>query len=467
MTDFTAVILAAGEGTRMKSKLPKVMHPICGVSMLGHVIDAAKAAGAKEVVVVVGVGADDIKKAFSREGVYFVLQAEQKGTGHALLQARESVSASERIAVLCGDMPLVRAESIAGMVKAHTQTGASATVMTACVENPTGYGRIIKEGDKVLYIKEEKDATAEEKAIDEINAAFYCFDTKKVFDALEKIGKGNVQGEYYLTDVAGILNSEGHDVRAFKIEDPGELQGVNSHRQLFAARETMQRRITENLMDLGVTFINPGNTTVDKGVKIGSDTVIYPGVMLLGETVIGEGCTIFGPSLIRNSVIDDDAEIRMSQIDESHIGEGVKVGPFVNIRPGTDIGPKAKIGDFVEIKNTKIGEGTKVPHLSYVGDAVLGKGINIGAGVIFVNYDGYGKYKTVIEDDVFIGCNSNLIAPLHIDKKSYVAAGSTITKDVPEGSLGIARARQENKQGWVEKRNRILKGGTEGNGQQA
>jgi bifunctional UDP-N-acetylglucosamine pyrophosphorylase/glucosamine-1-phosphate N-acetyltransferase len=464
MTEFTAVILAAGEGTRMKSELPKVLHPLCGVPMLSHVIASARAAGARQVAIVVGAGAEEIRDAFRGQEVDFVLQAEQKGTGHALMQAEEAVRGSERIVVLYGDMPLVRPESIAGMVDTHCKTKAAATVMTAEVSNPTGYGRIIRKGHEVLAIREEKDASPAEKSIAEINSGFYCFDTQRVFEALTQVGNDNRQGEYYLTDVVEILNRQGHHVAAFELQDPEELHGVNNRRQLAKARELMQRRIIDDLMDRGVTFINPGNTVIDIDVDIGQDTVIYPGAVLQGDTVIGSRCTIIGPSLIRNSRIGDDVLINMSQVDESHIREGVKIGPFVNIRPGCQIGPQVKIGDFVEIKNTQIGEGTKVPHLSYVGDAVLGKGINIGAGVIFVNYDGREKHRTIIEDDAFIGCNSNLVAPLHIDKKSYIAAGSTITKDVPEGALGIARARQENKIGWIEKRSKIIKGGTQGNG---
>lgn len=453
MSNFTAVILAAGEGTRMKSDTPKVMHKICGVSMLEHVIRASRDAGASKIVVVVGKHKDIIIDAFrDYKDTEFVIQEEQKGTGHALMQARKAVGENSLITVLYGDMPVVTPESISAMVEFHKNKDAAATVMTAKVADPTGYGRIIGEGDKVLLIREEKDATPEEKAIKEINSGFYCFESSVAFDALEKIDNNNKQGEYYLTDIVEVLNGENKDVIAFRLQDPDELSGVNDRCQLAHVQQLIQKKIIKKHMENGVTFLNPDNTLVDIDVEIGKDTIIYPGVILEGKTKIGQGCTIIGASRIIESNIGDDVEIVSSQIQYSSISDNVKIGPFSHIRPDCNIGPNVKIGDFVELKKTKVGDGTKIPHLSYVGDSTVGSKINIGAGVIVVNYDGYEKHPTVIEDGAFIGCNSNLIAPAHIGADSFVAAGSTITQEVPEGSLAIARGRQVNKKDWVKKR---------------
>jgi len=464
MDNFTAVILAAGEGKRMKSNTPKVLHKICGKPMLTYVIEAAKGAGAQKVIVIVGEGAELIREAYSGEDIKFVLQKEPKGTGHALMQAEDAVKDSSQIVVLAGDMPLITSESIQGMVRFHLEQKAFATVMTAKVPDPTGYGRIIREGNRVIDIREHKDASPEERAINEINAAFYCFDTASVYSALAKVNNNNSQGEYYLTDVIKILNQEGKEVLAFELKDHVELNGINDRRQLAQVQKIVQQKIIEGLMEEGVTFINPDTCVVESGVQIGRDTLIYPGVILEGNTRIGKGCTIIGPCRIKDTVVGDACEIVMSQITECEIGEGVKIGPYSNLRPGCKLAKKVKVGDFVELKNAKVDEGTKIPHLSYVGDAVLGKNINIGAGTIFVNYDGYHKHQTVVEDNAFIGCNSNLVAPVTIKAGSFIAAGSTITKEVPEDALAIARARQENKLGWAKTRREKFKGGKNGDG---
>lgn len=460
MKHFTAVILAAGEGTRMKSYTPKVLHKICGLSMLGHVIKATRTAGAEKIVVVVGKNAEKIKEAFKDDDIEFVMQYEQKGTGHAVKQAEKAVKGSSQFVLLYGDMPMITAGSIKEMVRYHNEQRAATTVMTADVSDPTGYGRIIREGEQVIAIREHKDATPEEKKVNEINAGFYCFDTSLVFSALEKVENKNQQGEYYLTDVVEILNGQNKKVVAYKIKDEDELHGVNDRRQLAHAQRLMQKRIIEHWMEEGVTFINPDTCMVDCTVTIGRDTVIYPGVMLEGTTQIGENCTIIGQSRIRNSKIGNNCEIIMSQIDQCILHDKVKIGPYSNLRPGCELSTNVKVGDFVEIKNTKVGEGTKIPHLSYLGDGVLGSHINIGAGVIFVNYDGYKKHQTIVEDNAFIGCNSNLIAPVTIKSGSFVAAGSTITKEVPEDALAVARCKQENKLGWVSKRRNMREGGT-------
>ncbi|HHV17275.1 MAG TPA: bifunctional UDP-N-acetylglucosamine diphosphorylase/glucosamine-1-phosphate N-acetyltransferase GlmU [Thermoanaerobacterales bacterium] len=464
MENFTAVILAAGEGTRMKSNTPKVLHKVCGLPVLTYIIEATRRAGAEKIVVVVGKDAEKIKQFYEKDDIEFVVQKERKGTGHALMQAESAARGSTHLVVLYGDMPLVTAESIQGMAELHREQKAAATVMTAKVSDPTGYGRIIREGNKVLDIREHKDATPEERTINEINAGFYCFDTSLVFSALLKVENNNRQGEYYLTDVIKILNREKKRVVAFELEDPEELHGINDRRQLAQVQNLMQKKIIEDWMEKGVTFINPDTCMVDYRVEIGRDTIIYPGVMLEGSTKIGQGCNIIGPCRIKDTVIGDFSEIIMSQIDECVLDERVKVGPYSNLRPGCKIASRVKVGDFVELKNTQVGEGTKIPHLSYVGDGVLGKDINIGAGVIFVNYDGYKKHQTVVEDNAFVGCNSNLVAPVTVKAGSYIAAGSTITKAVPEDSLAIARARQENKVGWAAKRRNKIEGGTKGDG---
>lgn len=463
MTKFTAVILAAGEGTRMKSNTPKVLHKVCGRPMLGHVINAAKDAGAFKIIAVVGKGAEEVKQYFQDSDVEFVLQEKQLGTGHALMQARQSADADSLLVVLCGDMPLITGEQIASMVKYHADHKADATVMTAELEDPTGYGRIIRDGEKVLAIREEKDASAEEKRILEINSGCYCFDAKLAFEALAEVKNNNSQQEYYLTDVVEILNKKGKSVMAYVNPDPIQISGINDRKQLAFAQEAMQKRVIEEHMKQGVTFINPNTVMVDCDVTIGRGTVVYPGTILEGKTSIGEGCTIIG-GRIKDCRIGNHVEIVMSQIQESEIEDGVKIGPYCNLRPGCRLSVDVKVGDFVELKNTKVGQGSKIPHLSYVGDATIGKKVNIGAGTIFVNYDGYKKHPTVVEDNAFIGCNSNLIAPVTIKEGSFVAAGSTITKDVPENALGIARAKQENKLGWVSKRKKKFEGGKNDNG---
>ncbi len=465
MTDFTAVILAAGEGTRMKSNTPKVLHKVCGVPMLSYVIDAARDAGAQKIVVVIGSGADEVTNTFKDKHIEFVVQAEQKGTGHALMQARNAVKNDPLIVVLCGDMPLITKQSISGMVETHKKNEAFATVMTSKVSDPKGYGRIIRDGNRIVAIREHRDASLREKAICEINSGLYCFDTEAVFSALTKVEDKNDQGEYYLTDVIEILNRDKKTVISYETADPNELIGVNDRCQLANAQSAMQKRIINGLMQQGVTFINPDSSIVEQNVKIGRDTVIYPSVFLEGNTCIGDGCVIIGSTRIKDSQIGNHVEITMSQIQESIIEDNVKIGPFANLRPGCRVCTGAKIGDFIEIKNSSVGEGAKVPHLSYVGDADIGRNSNIGAGVIFVNYDGYKKHRTIVEDGAFIGCNSNIVAPVTIRSGAYVAAGSTVTQEVPKDSLAIARARQENKLDWVKKREEKLEGGNRQNEQ--
>lgn len=447
-----AIVLAAGQGKRMKSKLYKVLHPVCGKPMVGHVLDAALRAGVERTVVVVGHGAEAVQ-AFLGTKAEYALQAEQLGTGHAVKQAKDLLgSESGSTIVVCGDTPLVTSETLQGLMELHESRGAAATVLTANLDQPHGYGRVIRSEDgSVLRIVEQKDCNPQEDAVKEINTGTYCFDNAKLFAALEKVTNENAQGEFYLTDVIGIFRNEGEVVEAYMSDDIAESIGVNDRLALSQAEGFMRERLAKHHMLNGVTIIDPASTYIGADVTIGADTVIYPGTVLKGTTTIGEACQIGPHADIEDSVIHNGVAIKHSVVSKSEIGDEVTVGPFANLRPGTKLGRKVKIGDFVEVKNATIDEGSKVSHLSYVGDAQVGKNVNIGCGAITVNYDGYNKAVTTIEDDAFVGSNVNLIAPVTIGKGAYVVAGSTITHAVPDNDLAIARPRQENKAGYAEK----------------
>lgn len=447
-----AVVLAAGQGKRMKSKLYKVLHPVCGKPMVGHVLDTVKATGCQRNVVVVGHGAEKVK-AYLGEDAEYVLQDVQLGTGHAVKQAKDLLGSEEGTTiVICGDTPLVMKETLEGMMALHEAQNAAATVLTAVMEQPAGYGRIIRgEDGGVLKIVEQKDCTESEAAVHEINTGTYCFDNAKLFAALEKVTNTNNQQEYYLTDVIGILRAQGDIVLGYQTHDATESIGVNDRLALSEAEGYMRQRINRGHMLGGVTIIDPASTYIGADVEIGADTVLYPGTVLKGKTVIGEDCVIGPASEIENCVIRDGAVVKQSVLNQAKVGARASVGPFAYLRPGAVLGQEVKIGDFVEIKNATIGDGSKVSHLSYVGDAEIGKNVNIGCGAITVNYDGYNKSKTEIGDDAFIGSNVNLVAPVTVGKGAFVVAGSTITRSVSENDLAIARARQENKPGYAEK----------------
>lgn len=450
MQQFTAVVLAAGLGKRMKSKIPKVLHPICGLPMVQHVVNTAFAAGFGKIVVVVGHGGEGVRRVLG-DRVEYAAQSEQLGTGHALLCARDA-AATEHVIVLSGDAPLLAAETLAGLARRHLDTGAGATVLTAELEDPSRYGRVMRdESGSVLGIVEEKDATPEERAIREVNTGTYCF-KRRVFDLLESVGTENAQGEYYLTDALSAFRREGASVEAQKLDDPREGEAPNDRVQLAATAALMQHRILENLMLSGVTIVDPSNTYVDAGVVVGADTVLLPGTMLHGATVIGENCTIGPFSQVRDTEIGNGVTIQQSVVVGSRIDHGATIGPFSYLRPETVVKQAAKVGGFVEVKKSTIGEKSKVPHLSYVGDCTIGTGVNIGAGTIVVNYDGVHKHPTVIGDRAFIGSNTNLIAPVTVGEDAFVAAGSTINRPVPEGALAIGRARQVVKENWRRKR---------------
>ncbi|MFC5470403.1 bifunctional UDP-N-acetylglucosamine diphosphorylase/glucosamine-1-phosphate N-acetyltransferase GlmU [Cohnella suwonensis] len=448
-----AIVLAAGQGKRMKSKLYKVLHPVCGKPMVEHVLDAVRGADIRRSVVIVGHGAEAVKEAIGGEAVEFALQAEQLGTGHAVMQAKALIGDEDGITVvICGDTPLVRTETIEAMLAVHGSQGAAATILTAELDNPAGYGRIVRGADAgVLKIVEHKDCSTEEAAIREINTGTYCFDNRKLFDALARVTNSNAQGEYYLTDVIGILKGEGEKIVAHIVEDPAESIGVNDRIALGEAERLMRLRINAGHQVNGVTFIDAANTYIEAEVKIGSDTVVYPGAVLKGRTEIGADCWIGPQTELTDTIVGNGVTIRQSVAEGAVIGDESTVGPFAYLRPGTKLGQHVKVGDFVEIKNSAIGDHSKVPHLSYVGDAVVGSKVNIGCGAITANYDGHNKSKTVIGDNAFIGSNSNLIAPVKIGDGAYVVAGSTITHDVPDNDLAIARERQVNKPGYADK----------------
>lgn len=452
MENRYAIILAAGKGTRMKSKLYKVLHPVAGKPMIEHIIHRVLEAEPAEIVTIVGHGAEAVERQLGGRSEY-ALQEEQLGTGHAVLQAADILKGKPGTTlVISGDTPLLTTETLNNLFKDHQEKNASATILTAHAEDPTGYGRVIRDADGAVdYIVEQKDASPEEARVQEINTGTYCFDNIQLFDALEKIGTDNAQGEYYLPDIIKILKNAGETVAAYQTEDFEESLGVNDRAALAQADALMRRRINQENMLSGVTLIDPQTTYIDAGVFIGRDTVIEPGVSLKGDTVIGEDCVIGANSQIIDSTIEDEVKITSSTIEQSIIRKGADVGPYAHLRPKADIGESAHVGNFVEVKNATIGKDTKVGHLTYVGDAVLGKDINVSCGVIFANYDGKNKHQTIVGDRSFIGSGTCLIAPVKLGEYAITAAGSTITDDVPDNAMGIARARQVNKEGYGEK----------------
>ena len=449
-----ALILAAGEGKRMKSDIPKVLHKVCGKEMVNQVIDTIRKSGILEINVVIGRGAEKVQKATESRGVHYSFQEKQLGTGHAVMCSSEFLEGKKgTVAVFTGDAPLISEESIKKLIEFHKAGGFKATILTSVVDCADGYGRIIrKESGEVCRIVEHKDCSSSELMVKEINSGMYCFDIEYLLNSLDKLSNENSQGEYYLTDVIEILVQEGQKVGAMPIPFE-ETMGVNSRLQLSQAEKVLRKRINEKHMVNGVTLIDPESTYIDVDVEIGSDTIIYPGNVIEGNTVIGKKCMLYPGSRISNSVIDSEVTIQNSVVQSSRIGEKTSVGPYAYVRPDSVIGKSARIGDFVEIKKSVIGDGTKVSHLTYIGDAEVGKNCNFGCGTVVVNYDGTKKTKTIVGDNSFIGCNTNLISPVVVNKDAYIAAGSTITEDVPAGSLAIARAKQVNKEGWVYRKN--------------
>ena len=447
-----ALILAAGQGKRIKSNLPKVLHKVCGKEMVNHVIDNMRIAGIQDVNVIIGNGAEKVKAETENRKVSYSIQEQQLGTGDAVKSAKEFLKDKEGVVtVFAGDAPLTKIETINALIEEHVAKNNSATLLSALVQDPTGYGRIIRDGEEVLKIVEHKDCSEDELKVNEMNAAMYCFDIKELVSSLDKLSNNNVQGEYYLTDIIGILKAEGKKVGAV-VTKYEETIGVNSRAQLAEAEEILRNRINSIHLENGVTLIDPKTTYIGIEVEIGKDTVIYPNNIIEGNTIIGENCLIMQNCRIKDCIIEAGVDIQSSVVLESKIGENTTVGPFAYIRPETIIGKGARIGDFVEIKKSTIGDGTKVSHLTYIGDAEVGNECNFGCGTVVVNYDGEKKYKTIIGNNSFIGCNTNLISPAKVGDNTYIAAGSTITSEIKEGELAIARAKQRNIQGWVQKK---------------
>ena len=448
----SALVLAAGQGTRIKSNLPKVLHKVCGKEMVNHVIDTLRKAEINDVNLIIGKGAELVKAKTEDRKVSYSLQEEQLGTGHAVKCALDFLKGKEgTVAVLCGDAPLITEETIKRLFEEHNQNNNKATLLSSILDDATGYGRIIRDGSEVLKIVEHKDCDEEELKVKEMNAGVYCFDIVALLEALNKLSNNNSQGEYYLTDVIGILKDQGERVGAV-VTNFEETMGVNSRAQLAQVENELRKRINLKHLDNGVTLIDPSNTYIGVDVVIGKDTIIYPGNVIEGNTIIGEGCTLYPNSRINNSTIAENVEIQNSVILESAIGRNTTVEPFAYIRPQSVIGNNVRVGDFVEIKKSTIGDNTKISHLTYVGDAEVGEGCNFGCGTVTVNYDGKNKNKTIIGNNSFIGCNTNLISPVTVEDNTYIAAGSTITDNVKSGELAVARAKQRNIPGWVDRR---------------
>ncbi|GFI61179.1 bifunctional protein GlmU [Clostridiales bacterium] len=450
MNVMKAVILAAGEGKRMKSKLPKVLHKIQGRTMIDYVIDSAEEAGADGICVVIGNQWEEVKKNLANRNVEFAIQKEQRGTGHAVMQAKDFIGENADIVVLYGDTPLVKAETIDKLLDFHRKAGNSISIISAIVENPEGYGHIIRdENGNFLKNIEHKDADEVQKSVKEINTGIYCFTSDALKIGLSLLKNDNAQGEYYLPDTLEIILSKGGKVNAMIADSTEEFFGVNSRSQLAEASAVMRKRINYGHMDNGVTLVDPERTYIDAGVKIGMDTILMPGAVLEGDTEIGEDCIVGPDSRLTSVKLGNRVKFQYSTAINSSVGDDTTVGPYAYIRPDCEIGANVKIGDFVEVKNSNIGDGTKVSHLTYIGDSDVGERINFGCGTVTVNYDGNKKFRTIIDDDVFIGCNTNLIAPVKVGKNSYIAAGSTITDDIPDDCFAIARERQTNKKGWI------------------
>ncbi|MGL4738000.1 MAG: bifunctional UDP-N-acetylglucosamine diphosphorylase/glucosamine-1-phosphate N-acetyltransferase GlmU [Cellulosilyticaceae bacterium] len=447
-----AIILAAGQGTRMKSKTSKVLHEIFNKPLVYYPIQAARYAGATEVCLIVGHKAEEVKQSIGDQVIY-ALQSEQLGTGHAVMQAMDFIGDDGEVLILYGDTPLITGETLEKMLAFHRRKKNAATVLSALVDEPTGYGRIVRDESKqFVKIVEQKDATDEEKRICEINGGMYVFEAGLLKFALSKITNNNNQKEYYLTDTIEILLHAGYNVDAIAITNADDILGVNSREQLALTSNIMKNRVNQKHMANGVTLIDPNNTYIEPEVEIGQDTIIEPGCMLQGQTKIGSDCVIGYHTKIKSCIIADHVEIESSVLTQSQVESYTHIGPFAYIRPNSHIGAHVKIGDFVEIKNATIGNDTKVSHLTYIGDADIGSGVNFGCGTVVVNYDGKHKHRTTVKDNAFIGCNTNLVSPVVVEEGAYTAAGSTITQNVPKEALGIARARQENKEDWVSKR---------------
>jgi bifunctional UDP-N-acetylglucosamine pyrophosphorylase/glucosamine-1-phosphate N-acetyltransferase len=457
MADLHLVILAAGKGTRMKSALPKVLHRVGGATMIDHVIATATRVNPRSSTVVVGHQGEVLKAALSTHpGLKFVVQEPQLGTAHALLTAEAALRGkSGSLILLSGDVPLLTVNTLKALAERHESTGAAATVVTAVVADPAGYGRIVRDGGKIARIVEHRDATEDERGIHEINSGIYAFNIDGLFDALKGIAAENAQREYYLPDVIALFRREGRVVETLVVKDINEIRGINSRAELAAVTRIVRDRKNAELMAAGVTMEDPQTTYVDPDVTVGADTVIRPGVSIEGRTTIGSGCDIHSGVRIVDSAVGDRVTVRdHCVITESSLGSDTIVGPFAHLRAGAIVSEHARVGNFVELKKTILGAGSKAMHLAYLGDAHIGARVNVGAGTITCNYDGVNKNQTTIEDGAFIGSDSQLIAPITIGKNAYVGSGTTVREDVPAGALAVSAGKQRNLDGWVDKKNK-------------
>lgn len=446
--------MAAGKGTRLKSQLPKVLHEVGGKPLLAHVIAAAaRIVPAKDVYVIIGHEAERVRAAVEHTGVNFVLQAEQRGTGHALMVAEASLAGYDHVIVLSGDAPMMTPETIGHLRNFHLEEPAAMTLLSANLENPTGYGRVVRKSARsaeVRAIIEEKAATSQQKKIREINSGFYVFSVPDLYAHIGKLSTANPHAEFYLTDMAEVLRKAGKRVMAWQTPHPSEVLGGNTRAELADIDHHLRMAKCRQLMADGVTIFYPATCVIDAEVEIAPDTVIEPYVQLLGKTRIGTACRIRSYCVIRDSEIGDGVVVRPGSVmEEARVAAGAMIGPYSHLRPGSEIGEGAHVGNFVETKKIRLGKGSKANHLTYLGDAEIGAGVNIGAGTITCNYDGVHKHKTIIDDGVFIGSDSTLVAPVRVGKGAYVGAASCITDDVPEDSLAIGRGRQIVKEGWV------------------
>ncbi len=448
--DCMAVVLAAGEGKRMKSKTPKALHKVAGKTLTGWVADAAGEATGVQPVLVIGNGADAVREHFG-DSVRYAVQEQQLGSGHAVMAAREFLTGNGYAIVVAGDMPLIKAETLRSIAQRAQEKQLGVCLLTAVIQDPTGYGRVLREGTGVRIV-EHRDATEAERAVKEVNLSVYCFHIPALLSALDGLKADNAQGEYYITDCVHDIVRQGYAAEAVVCEDPDEYIGVNDRVQLAEAVRLMRRRINRKLMMDGVTIIDPDSTYIEAGVTIGQDATVYPGVTLEGNTVIGEDAILYPGSRIYNSTVGKGTKVQNSVLLDSSVGDNSTIGPYAYLRPGTVVGNGCRVGDFVEVKNAVIHDGAKVSHLSYIGDGEIGEKSNIGCGVVFVNYDGQKKSKTTVGKNAFVGCNANLIAPVTIGDGAYVAAGSTVTNDVEPDSLCVARSRQTVIPGWAKRR---------------
>jgi bifunctional UDP-N-acetylglucosamine pyrophosphorylase/glucosamine-1-phosphate N-acetyltransferase len=461
MPELGVILLAAGQGTRMKSDFPKVLHPLAGRALFLHALGTAQRLNPKRVAIVIGHGADAVRNAYLGNNVAWITQEQQLGTGHAVLCARESFEGLDgEVIILSGDVPLIQELTLRKMIEHHRSRNAAVTLLTASLDNPKGYGRILRDGrNAITGIVEEKDATSTQRQISEVNAGIYVVSAPFVFAALSKVKNHNQQGEYYLPDIVAITLDQGENVETVRVGDVWEMMGVNTREELAFMEKNLRQSINQKWMLAGVTLKDPDTTYIDDGVTIGRDTVIGPNTQLRGKTVVGERCQIDGTAFLTDTEIGDDVHLRFSVVmTGSRVEHGAIIGPFAHMRPGSNLAPNVHIGNFVETKEAKIGEGTKANHLTYLGDVTIGRDSNIGAGTITCNYDGFEKYKTTIGDRVQVGSDTTLVAPISLGDDVYVATASTVRHDVPAGALVYNQREERVREGWTEQKRKKMKG---------